>query len=436
MLAIASTLSAQPAAEGRTAPGPEKPGPAKEAEKQGKAEKEKDSYLAIVGGAVHTISGATIEGATVLCKNGKIHSIGRDVTVPSDAKTLDATGHNVYPGLVALESFGLLGFGDPTSSANVYGLPMTLGLAGGLTPTVTRNSAVKLTHGTLDGIVLKTGLFEEISYSTSNPSGRRSFRMALERVRQHFRDVEEYERKKASGDTDAKKPDDRWLRGQYQKAMRLLKGESVARLTAYESSEIAAISELSRQYKFNVVIEGAIEAWTVAAEMARSNVAAIVTPRLTLERDRRTNRPTGWSIENARVLYDRGVPFGIVTRSHRISTSGLAGRDLLHLPMEAAHAVRGGLPEHAAIEAITLQAARILGLDHRIGSIEVGKDADFAITDGPLLHYLTHVRWTVVNGRVVYDKTVESLFDHIRPGDNADSPPPADHWPRSLGEDW
>ena len=100
--------------------------------------------------------------------------------------------------------------------------------------------------------------------------------------------------------------------------------------------------------------------------------------------------------------------------------------------MEAAFAVRGGLPEEAAVQAITLDAARILGVDHRVGSIEVGKDADFAIVDGDLLHYMTLVRWTVVNGRVAYDKKKEGLLDHIRPDGDRNAPPPSDYWPRAL----
>jgi imidazolonepropionase-like amidohydrolase len=106
----------------------------------------------------------------------------------------------------------------------------------------------------------------------------------------------------------------------------------------------------------------------------------------------------------------------------------------MHLPMEAAFAVRGGLSEDAAVRAITIDAARVLGIDHRVGSIEVGKDADFAIVDGQLLYYMTLVRWTVVNGRVAYDKQKETLLDHIRPGGDRNAPPPEDYWPRSLGE--
>ena len=116
--------------------------------------------------------------------------------------------------------------------------------------------------------------------------------------------------------------------------------------------------------------------------------------------------------------------------------SGLAGRDLLHLPMEAAFAVRGGLPEDAAIRAITLDAARLLGVAERIGSIEVGKDADFVITDGDLLHYMTLAKYTVVNGRIAYDQAKEGLLGHIRPGGDPAPAPPADHWPRRLGDPW
>ena len=81
------------------------------------------------------------------------------------------------------------------------------------------------------------------------------------------------------------------------------------------------------------------------------------------------------------------------------------------------------------------EAAKIVGVDHRVGSIEIGKDADFAIVDGDILHYMTMVRWTVVNGRVVYDKQKDSLLDHIRPDGDRDAPAPSEYWPRRLGQE-
>jgi hypothetical protein len=145
-------------------------------------------------------------------------------------------------------------------------------------------------------------------------------------------------------------------------------------------------------------------------------------------------RPNGWTIENARILFDSGVPFAIIPQSSGISLGGITGRDLLMMPMEAAFAVRGGLSEAAAIESITIDAARLLGIDHRVGSIEVGKDADLIVCDGDLLHYKTMVQWSIVNGRLVYDKEKESLFGHIRPRGKAGTEPHPEYWPREFGE--
>ncbi len=438
LLALAPSGAVRTDEPRRGRPNAEAPAEAKRADEEKSEEKEdeeKDHFLAITGGTVHTVTGPQLEGVTILCKNGRIHAIGREIEIPEKAERIDASGHHVYPGLIALSSSGLVGYGDPEVSTDVYDLELTLGLAGGLTTVVAGTTAAKLTHGTLDGLILRRNLLESISYSTRSPSSRARFREALDRVREHLRALERYDDEKKR-DPEAKKPDEKWIRGPYSTAMRLLKKEAIGRATANDAGDITALARLAGHYGFRLVIQGATEGWTVPRELASAGVAAIITPRSRRDRDERLVRPNGSSIEMARILHEHGVPFGIVPPSSFISTWGLAGRDLLHLPMEAAHAIRGGLPEQAALEAITIQAARILGLDHRIGSIEEGKDADFAISDGPILSYLSHVRWTVVNGRVAYDKAKDSLFDHIRPGGDFDAPPPPDHWPRSLGEEW
>jgi imidazolonepropionase-like amidohydrolase len=310
---------------------------------------------------------------------------------------------------------------------------MTLGLTSGITTAVTGNTAAKLSFGTLDDHVVKRELFHKLQYSTANPDGRRKFRQSLERARQHLRDLQAHEEKKKEN-PQAKAP--AALKGDDEKALKLLRHERVALGSADTAQQLRDLANLAQQYGFRLVVQGATEGWVVAPELARAGVQAIVTPRTRRDRDETTNRPNGSSIENAKILYEHGVPLAIVPRSTRTSTSGLAGRDLMNLPMEAAFAVRGGLADDAALQAITIDAARILGIDHRVGSIEVGKDADFAIVDGDLLHYMTLVRWTVVNGRVAYDKQKDSLLDHIRPGGDRDAPPPPDHWPRRLGQAW
>jgi hypothetical protein len=73
------------------------------------------------------------------------------------------------------------------------------------------------------------------------------------------------------------------------------------------------------------------------------------------------------------------------------------------------------MSEDAALDAITIVPARLMGLSHRIGSLEVGKDCDVIVTDGDILHYETFVQWSVVGGKLAYDKQAELWFAHIRP---------------------
>jgi imidazolonepropionase-like amidohydrolase len=405
-----------------------------EGKEEKKKEEPKDRYFAVKGGVVHTIVNGDLYGVTILAKNGKIHEIGTHVELPEDTEVLDASGYHLYPGLVAVSSGSILGAEPPDDTSDVYSLFMTIGLAGGITTAMTGNTAAKLTYGSLEGMVVKREVFKSLNYSTRSPEARHKLRAAFEKVRQYIRDLEAHEEKKKT-DPDAEPPDKEWIKGEYETCLKLMRHEAVAVMTANSAHEILEACALAERYGIQIVIRGATEGWTVASEMARAGVSAIVAPRRQVQPDKRLNRPNGSSIENAAILHKHGVPIAVVPTITAITLWGLAGQDLLHLNMQAAFAVRGGLPDEAALRAITIDAARILGIDHRVGSIEVGKDADFAVWDGDLMHYMTHVRWAVVNGRVVYDKQKESLYDHIRPGGDRDAPPPDDYWPRRLGAD-
>jgi imidazolonepropionase-like amidohydrolase len=119
---------------------------------------------------------------------------------------------------------------------------------------------------------------------------------------------------------------------------------------------------------------------------------------------------SGTWIEMSRVLEQTGVPFSLGTLSSSISLNGLAGRDLTSLPLEAAFAVRGGASERTALAALTIVPARQLGLQDRLGSLEVGKDADLLIFDGDPLDYRTYVETALVSGRTVYERAVDKVL--------------------------
>src|SRR5204863_6804282 len=122
---------------------------------------------------------------------------------------------------------------------------------------------------------------------------------------------------------------------------------------------------------------------------------------------------TGSNLASAAILSQAGVPVGITCPAGGfgggagVGTGGILGQDLNTPQIDAAFAVRGGLENRKALRTITLDAARCIGADARIGSIEKGKDADVLILDGDPLHYRTFVETALVNGKVVYEKDKE-----------------------------
>ena len=119
---------------------------------------------------------------------------------------------------------------------------------------------------------------------------------------------------------------------------------------------------------------------------------------------------SGGSIETSAHLEKAGVAFAVAPLNTSVSLDGIPGRDLTSLAIEAAFAVRGGCSEQTALEALTINPARMLGLADRIGSIEEGKDADLLILDGPPLDYRTYVETAVVGGRIYYDRDRDKIY--------------------------
>lgn len=394
-------------------------------------EKKKDKYFAVINGVVYTVTGPVLDGATVLCKNGRILEIGRDVVLPPETEVLDADGMYVYPGLVAVSASGIHGSEPPEDTTNVFGLSMNIALAGGITTAAVGNTAAKLTFGSVDDMIVRRKIFVRLSYSTRDPSARAQLRKDLERVRKHLRDVARHEIEKAK-DEKAKPPETDWLKGKYANYLKLLKREAVAIMNAGNVHQILDACELAESFGFRIVLRGAHEAWMAPGALGRAGAAAIVTPRNWIDPDPRYSRQTGSSIETAKILHDHGVTVAVIPQRPAVTTWGVAGRDLTNLNMEAAFAVRGGMSNDEALETITINAARILGIDDRVGSLEVGKDADMVIADGDMLHFMTQVHYTIVNARIAYEKSKDSLYAHIRPDGKPEVPEFDDIWPRRL----
>jgi hypothetical protein len=379
----------------------------------GKEEKGEEHWFAVVGGDVHTGTGAVLRGATVLSRNGKIHRIGYDLDIPPDAKTLDAKGMTVYPGIVAISSQGLVGLAgsDFEDTIDPFSARLILGLSSGITTTGVSGNAVKMRRFTIKNPLVREKLYSIFSWSDRNPSAKRTLREKFQKAAEylrHFRDWEE----KVKKDKDLKEPARKDID---TTVLSVLKNESMAKFTVNDRDEIFGVARFAQEFGFRPIVEGCAEGWTVAEELGRAGAFAIVTPRERRPKDEQLVAEAGSSIQNAALLRKAGVQVAVVPASESVDLGGLVGRDMMAIAIEADFAVRGGLSDEAALESITIVPARIMGISHRVGSLEVGKDCDLIVTDGDFLHYKTFVQYTVVDGKVAYDKEKELFFAHIRP---------------------
>jgi imidazolonepropionase-like amidohydrolase len=397
------------------------------------AKKDEGDWFAVVNGDVYTGTGAVLRGATVLARGGVIREIGHEVEVPAEAKVLDANGLRVYPGLVALNARGVanrLGGGDYADSFDPYSQNLVLALAAGITTVSESGVAIKLKRREVKGVVVRERYLSTLNFSSNTPRSKSELEQKFEAAAKFLREFRDYEEQKKTN-KELKEPSPR---GVDPTIRAILENRSMARFNVTTRTDLLGIARLAQKYKFRPIVEGATEAWTVADELGRAGAYAVVVPRTRRDKSEELQREGGSSIENAALLHRSGVQVAIQATSTFVDLGGIAGRDILHLPIEAGFAVRGGLPEQAALEGITIVPARILGVEHRVGSLEVGKDCDLIVLDGDLLHYQALVQYTVVDGKLVYEKDKELYYAHIRPRPTA-APTDAPEARRDKGEE-
>lgn len=269
-----------------------------------------------------------------------------------------------------------------------------------------KNAVIKMSYGKLDGMLVAENAFLDMTPGSLRGSlNQRAWREQLKKARKYLVDQRAHEKSVAAGKKE--KPPRKPVGDEI---LKLVQGEIALRITSNSVSEIRAMVELSRELDYRLVLAGAGEAWVIPQELSEAKVGVILTPRNRRRPVFGAEDRSGTWIETSRVLEETGVPFAIATLSSSISLNGLAGRDLTSLPLEAAFAVRGGASERKVLESITIAPARMLGLEDRIGSIEVGKDADLLLLNGPPLDYRTYVELAVVNGRIAYERSRDRVL--------------------------
>jgi len=413
-----------------------------------------EQVTAIQGGDLYTITSGIIKKGTLLIKDGKIWRIGQGIEIPKGATVIDARGKVVMPGFVAATArLGIASYGPISKiadSLDPFHYSVSLALASGVTtafvyrpspsdskPISGASAVLKPTYADLDSMLIKEPAAENVAISNRQWLRKTDFILNLQKARTYLRKLAEYRKAKGIGEkgeeTRQPPPEARTRRpsrpagaekDQEPKKpagidpyIRLLRRELPARLTASTADDLLAALELVDEFGIRMIVMDAVEGWIVAEEIGKRDVSLIITPRQKLRPNEEISGPSGSTLENAAMLRKAGVKFAIVPSMPGFTVWGMAGGDLMTLPMEAAFAVRGGLDEQTALESITITAAEILGVADRVGSLQVGKDADIIILDGHPFHHSTFVELTLINGKVMYDKTKSTYFSHIKHDD-------------------
>ena len=399
--------------------------------------------IAIVNGKVITITQETLEKGTVLIEGGRIVAVGEDVQIPEDAEIFDAAGKVVMPGLIDAHCHTSLfadGVGWEHSDGNEMTDPITPHMRAidalhpedmafedlykaGVTTINTGPGSGNLVGGqwicvktapkaTVEEMILlePSGMKMALGENPKRVYGEQhkmpSTRMGnaavlrsalidaqnyLNKWENYEKDKTEYKAKIAAGE-EAKAPiaPDRNLKN--EALVRVLKRELKARIHAHRADDMLTAIRICEEFNLDFTIEHATEGYKIADVLARKNVPVIVGPVL-MSRPKYEMR--GLNPKNPGILAKAGVKVAI-------QTDEMSG--VQYLSINAALAVREGMPEEEALKAITIYPAEIIGVEDRVGSLEAGKDADVVVYSGHPFDYCSVPELVIINGEVIYKR--------------------------------
>ena len=385
--------------------------------------------VAIVGGFIVPITAEPIDGATILIQGGKIAAIGVGLDIPADARVIDAAGRWVLPGFI--EAHGHVGVheegeGWAGSDSNELTEPVTaqvravdainpadLGfrdaVSGGVlavnvnpgsgNPIGGQTCALKCWGRTVDEMLLRApaGMKSALGENPKRVYGERKqspstrlgtaavIRGALVDATNYLARLDAEQRKPAAD----RKPVDRDLK--LEALGMVLRREIPWRQHCHRADDIATALRIADEFGYDLVIDHGTEAHLLADILAAKDIPVIIGPLFT---SRSKVELRNRSLANPGRLAAAGVTIAITTDHPVVPINFLAH--------QAALSVKHGLDRDTALRALTINPARIIGIEDRLGSIEAGKDADLVIWSGDPLDVLSRVTRALVDGEEIY----------------------------------
>ncbi len=385
--------------------------------------------MLITNGAVHTMEQLIIPNGYVAISGGKIARVGPMEERPQhwEGETLDAEGGHILPGFVDahchLGMFGdALGFEgddgnestDPCTphlraidavnpldhcfkEAREAGVTTVLTGPGSANPISGQFAALKTAGRWVDEMVVKAPVCMKLALGENPKSVYNErhetpvTRMATAAIiRENFRKALEYAEKLERSAADGEEEDKPDYDAKLEALLPVVRGELPVHIHAHRADDIATGVRLAKEFGLKCVIVHGTEGHLIPELLAREGIPVITGPCLG---DRSKPELAHMTLENPAALARHGVETAICTDHPETPVQ--------YLPLCAAMAVKGGMDPESALAGITIRAARIAGIDSRVGSLAPGKDADVVVTAGHPLDPLSRVRAVFIDGKQI-----------------------------------
>lgn len=392
--------------------------------------------LLIYNGRIQTMAGTEYENGYILCQDDKIIAVGGDVKeieglLEPEVNKIDCRGGVVLPGLIDAHShIGMwedaVGFeGDDGNESTDPVTPQLRAIdavyhadrafveayEAGVTTVVTgpgsanviggQFAALKTFGRSVDEMLIRQPVAMKVAFGENPktvynekhqaPMTRMAtaaiLRENLFKAREYKEQWEEYQKNTEELD----KPE---FDFKLEALVQVLKGEIPLKAHAHRADDILTAMRIAGEFDIKLTLEHCTEGYLIKDLLAEAGYPAIVGPLLT---DRSKIELRNQNLKNPGILARAGIKLAIMTDHPCVPVQ--------HLCLCASMAVREGMAPLEALKAITINAAEIIGIGHRVGSLEKGKDADVVIYDGNPLELMTKVQKTIINGKVVFERT-------------------------------
>ncbi len=366
----------------------------------------------------------------IAIENGKIVAMGEELKY-DDAEYINVSGCTLIPGIVDAHChIGMFedGMGFEGDDGNEYSNPVTPELRAidainpydrcfeearmnGITTVVTgpgsanviggQFAAMKTAGSRVEDMVINESIAMKAAFG-ENPkrvySGSKTFftRMTIaSTLRKTLIETKEYDRKiREAGDDASKKPA---FDFKLEAMLPVIRRELPLKIHVHRADDILTAIRIAKEFNLKITLDHFTEGYLIINkikdDLKQLDAGVIVGPLLS---DRSKVELRNLSMTAPRTLYENGIKFAMMTDHPVIPEQ--------YLPVCAALAVREGLSEKAALESITINAAEIVGIADRVGSLEIGKDADIAVYYGHPFDFRARCVMTLVNGEIVFDE--------------------------------